>query len=255
MRDYDEAEKYLLASLEMKKELLDEPHLELALSYNHIGSLYQNKGDDEASIPFITKSLEQREAILGKNHVETMASTSNLARAYTHLGKFKEALPLYLSSFSTVSALFGDEHHYYAAIANSLGMTYFNVGNIQKAKIYLSKSVEVNKKLFPETDRRIAISLMNLAKVLVSEENHLEAIDLYENANKVLHSAEKKDDRLISQCQQALGECSLALGNYSTAIEYLEMALMKNQSSNDVSQETISKINGALEKAYLATNN
>ncbi|WP_373494708.1 tetratricopeptide repeat protein [Aquiflexum sp.] len=255
MGDYNEAEKYLLASLEMKKELFVEPHLELALSYNHIGSLYQNKGDDEASIPYIKKSLEQREAILGRNHVETMASMSNLARAYTHLGKFEEALPLYIASFSMISDLFGDEHYYYAAVANSLGMTYFNLGNLPEAKFYLSQSVEVNKKLFPEIDKRNAISLMNLAKVLASEENHLEAIDSYEKAYKILNSAEKKDDRLISQCQQAIGECSLALGNYSTAIEYLEMALLNNQSSEDVSQETISKINSSLEKAYLATNN
>ncbi|WP_194778011.1 serine/threonine-protein kinase [Pararhodonellum marinum] len=255
MQKYDEAEKYLLASLEMKKELFAEPHLELALSYNHIGSLYQNKGDAEASIPYIKKSMEQREAILGKNHVETMASVSNLARAYFHLGKFDEALPLYLSSFSTISGLFGEEHYYYASVANSLGMTYFNLGNIQEAKNYLSLSAEVNKKLFPETDKRNAISLMNLAKVLAAEENHLEAINCYKTAYKILDSAEKKDDRLISQCQQALGECSLALGNYSTAIEYLEMALLNSQSSDDVSQETISEINGSLEKAYLAINN
>lgn len=255
MEDYDEAEKYLLASLEMKKKLFDEPHLELALSYNHIGSLYQNKGDDEASIPYIRKSLEQREAILGKNHVETMASVSNLARAYSNLGKFEEALPLYIASFSTISSLFGDEHYYYSYVANSLGMTYFNLGNFAEAKFYLSKSVEVNKKLFPENDKRNAVIMMNLAKVFVSEENHLEAIDFYEKAHRILNSAEKKDDRLITQCQQALGECSLALGNYSTAIEYLEIALLNNQSSDEVSQETISKINSSLEKAYLATNN
>jgi eukaryotic-like serine/threonine-protein kinase len=255
MQEYDDAEKYLLASLEMKKKLFDEPHLELALSYNHIGSLYQNKGDDEASIPYIRKSLEQREAILGKNHVETMASVSNLARAYSNLGKFEEALPLYIASFSTISALFGDEHYYYSYVANSLGMTYFNLGNFEEAKFYLSKSVEVNKKLFPENDKRNAVIMMNLAKVFVSEENHLEAIASYEKAHRILNSAEKKDDRLITQCQQALGECSLALGNYSTAIEYLEMALLNNQSSDDVSQETISKINSSLEKAYLATNN
>ncbi|WP_373521681.1 tetratricopeptide repeat protein [Aquiflexum sp.] len=255
MEDYDEAEKYLLASLEMKKELFDEPHLELALSYNHIGSLYQNKGDDEASIPYIKKSLEQREAILGMNHVETMASVSNLARAYSNLGKFEEALPLYKASFSTISALFGDDHYYYGFVANSLGMTYFNLGDLQEAKFYLSKSAEVNKKLFPENDKRNAVIMMNLAKVFVSEENHLEAIDTFEEAYKILNSADKKDDRLISQCQQALGECSLALGNYSTAIEYLEMALLNNQSTDGVSQETISKINSSLEKAYLAINN
>lgn len=255
LQDYEEAEKYLLASLDMKKALFDEPHLELALSYNHLGSLYQNKGDDEASIPYIIKSLEQREAILGLHHVETIASMSNLARAYSHLGKFEEALPLYKSSFSVISDLFGDEHYYYAATANSLGMTYFNLGNFREAKIYLTESFEVSQKLFPETDRRNAISMMNLAKVYVSEESHLPAIDLYERAYDILNSVGSKDDRLLSQCQQALGECSLALGNYSTAIEYLEMALLNNQSSDDVSQETISKINDALSKAYLATHN
>lgn len=255
MQEYDEAEKYLLASLEMKKELFDEPHLELALSYNHIGSLYQNKGDDEASIPYIKKSLEQREAILGMNHVETMASVSNLARAFSNLGKFEEALPLYISSFSTISALFGDEHYYYGFVANSLGMTYFNLGNLPEAKFYLSKSAEVNKRLFPENDKRNAQIMMNLAKVFVSENSHLEALNSYEKAYKILNSAEQKDDSLISQCQQALGECSLALGNYSTAIEYLEMALLNNQSSDKDSQETISKINSSLEKAYLATSN
>ncbi|WP_291785370.1 serine/threonine-protein kinase [Cecembia sp.] len=255
MQEYDDAEKYLLASLEMKKELFEEPHLELALSYNHIGSLYQNKGDVEASIPYIRKSLEQRDAILGENHVETMASVSNLARAYYQLGRFEEALPLYISSFSVVSDLFGEEHYYYSATANTLGMTYFNLGNIQEAKIYLSKSVEVNKKLFPETDRRNATSMMNLAKVFASEGNHLNAVELYQKAYKIFKETEKNDLQLISQCQQALGECSLALGNYSTAIEYLEMALLNNQSFDNISQETISKINVSLEKAYLAMNN
>jgi tetratricopeptide (TPR) repeat protein len=255
MQNYDEAEKYLLAALEMKKELFEEPHLELALSFNHIGSLYQNKGDVEASIPYIKKSLEQREAILGQKHVETMASVSNLARAYYQLGRFEEALPLYISSFSVVSDLFGEEHYYYSATANTLGMTYFNMGNFQEAKFYLSKCVEVNKKLFPETDRRNGISMMNLAKVFASEGKHLMAIDNYQKALNIFKETEENDLLLISQCQQALGECSLALGNYSTAIEYLEMALLNNQSSDDVSEETISKINDSLERAYLATNN
>lgn len=244
--DYKRAEEYLMKALEMKKELFEEPHLEIAYTYNHLGSLYQNLKMDSVALGYIEKSLEQRRAILGEYHVETMASMANYARTLVRLEKPLDAIPIYERALTITDSLVGKGHYYYWALTGSIGAAYFQAGDNEKAKANFQMAYKNYLELLPAEDPRIASALSSLGKVAMRENNPEEGKMYFQQALELREAAYPKGHPQIAQSQQALGECLLAIGDYSTAIEYLKMALESFNSNPDTSESTLSEVNSSL---------
>lgn len=244
--DYEKAEKFLLEALEMKKELFDEPHLEIAYTYNHLGSLYQSMGKDSLALNYIKMSLNQRTAILGEYHVESMASMANYARTLVRLGLPLEAIPIYEKTLIITESLVGKSHYYYWALTGSLATAQFEAGIFDQAELNYQSANEHLKNVLTENDPRRASSLVGLGNIKMQEKNFESAKGYFHEALQIRESAFPKGHPQIAQSQQALGECLLAIGDYSTAIEYLEMALETFTANSDISEVTINEVNSKL---------
>lgn len=244
--DYEKAENYLLQSLEMKKELFDEPHLEIAYTYNHLGSLYQSMGQDSIALGYIEKSLDQRQSILGEFHVETMASMANYARTLVRLGLPLDAIPIYHKTLIITDSLVGKSHFYFWALTGSLGTAQFEAGLYEQAAANFQLAYDHYLELLPEGDPRQASPLNGLGKIKMQEKNYQLARTYFSEALTIREEAYPKGHPQIAQSQQALGECLLAIGDYSTAIEYLELALESYSSNPETAVATIEEVNSKL---------
>jgi len=251
----DSAKKYLTESLEMKRQLFDEPHLEIAYTYNFFGSFYQDIGDYEQALDYVRKSLEQRQAILGDYHVEIVASLGNMGRTYIGLDKPEEAVPYYQSAISIIDSIFGTSHYYYGALKGSLGNAYYAAGDLKNAREVFEISLKVFDELLSERDPRKASPRINLGKIAMDENRYEDAKRFFQESLKIRQDLLPDGHIQIAQSQQALGGCLLAMGDFSTAIDFLEDALVTFQADSDSNSKEISKVNSQLAKAYLQIGN
>lgn len=239
---YEEAEKYLLESLEMKRKLYKVPHLEIAFTLNHLGSLRQNVGDWRGSISYIRESLRQRRAIVGPVHIESIASQSNLARAYSNLNLLDSAIMIYDDALSKIRVVFPHGHYYVAAITQSLGQAYFNNNDLPQAEKLFQESIAMQEKLLPEDDVNRAFALMGLGKTLMKKGDYQGAENLFRPAFDLRNKYLPEGHELVAVSQQALGKCSLAMKNYPTAIALLEGAYSSLKKHPDKYKEELNNL-------------
>ncbi len=127
MRNYQESLDFYTRSLEMKRALLKEPNTQIALTLNHLASLYHDQFKFDEGIPYALESYRQRLAIFGPVNVETIASQSNLARLYSGAKRNEEALRIRRELLAPIKQIFGDQLHPYVMaqkqnIATLLGL-------------------------------------------------------------------------------------------------------------------------------------
>ena len=71
---------------------LDEDHIDLATSYNNIGSLYSKKGRYNKALKYHNKALEIRKTRLGEQSIEVAYSYNNIGVALYYIGAYDNAL-------------------------------------------------------------------------------------------------------------------------------------------------------------------
>ena len=75
--DLEKANEYYQLALEIRKQQLGPNHVDVAMSYNNLGSVYQDTGDLEKAKEYHQLALEIRKQQLGPNHVDVAASYNN----------------------------------------------------------------------------------------------------------------------------------------------------------------------------------
>jgi len=89
--EYDAAREAYRRSLEVKRGLYGERHLEVAYTLSNLGSVDGDVGLRESAINYYSAALVIFEETLGPQHFNTGALLSNLANAYARAGQWHEA--------------------------------------------------------------------------------------------------------------------------------------------------------------------
>ncbi len=149
--NYLVAEKYLMKSYDIRKNLFGDSHIITSIAINNLGHLYELMGSinpiyyDKAEILF-TKNLEIRKNmsvtnLLGENHYYYAQALNNLAFVQMKLKKFNEAEINYLEAIRLRKKIFGINHPEYL---NSVD-NYIEMLNLKKAS---KEEIELAKKTY-----------------------------------------------------------------------------------------------------------
>ena len=98
MGNYDKAVEYCLKALEIDKILLGTEHRDIAISYNHLGYLYEHKGDYDNALLYYLKALEIRKKVLGVKHPNTAWSYYSIGNVYYYMGDSDKALDYFIKA-------------------------------------------------------------------------------------------------------------------------------------------------------------
>ena len=91
-QDYENSLKYFQESLSIRKKILGENHIDIAMNYNNLGGFYKSFGKYDEALYFYQKSLYIIEKTLGKEHKTTATTYHNIGRLYHILGDYPKAL-------------------------------------------------------------------------------------------------------------------------------------------------------------------
>ena len=126
MGNLHKAEEFYLKSLKIYENLFGENHSDVAMSYNNLGNLYDNKGNLSKAEEFYLKSLKIYENLFGENHSDVAKSYNNLGSLYDNMGNLPKAEEFLLKSLKIRQNLLGENH---SDVANVL----------QKFRTFISK--------------------------------------------------------------------------------------------------------------------
>ena len=80
--DLEKAKEYYEWALKIQKQQLGTNHVDVASSYNNLGTVYSKTGDLEKAEEYYEWALEIKKEQLGANHVSVATSYSNLGTVY-----------------------------------------------------------------------------------------------------------------------------------------------------------------------------
>lgn len=92
---FDEAEPFLLLSLDIRKEFLESKHPLMANTLSNLGTLYREQLRYQKAEPLLERSLRIREENLQPDDPDLARALNNLALLYWNMGRYKAAEPLF----------------------------------------------------------------------------------------------------------------------------------------------------------------
>ncbi len=236
--DYEKAEEYSEKCLALAESLRNskEPVGDLPDSYGvatalfNLGRVNMWKGDYGNAVANLQRSLATWEDLnrggsLYKAHI---ANTSiYLGIAFQRGGDHVKGLS-YLDKAAEIAKSSADKDKLATAFAN-IGVLYMEQGDYSKASEFYDQSLtiftEVNNK------REIARTLMNIGVINQRVRNYDSALDRFQEALRRAEEIAASD--IAVAAQEGLGTVCYEQGRYKAALEWLDKAWSKTQTTGD----------------------
>lgn len=209
MGQYNLAEQYGLAALEMRKSNPSDLS-GMGTSYNNIGVLYKDEGKYTESEDYLQKSMDMIQKAEGSGNTYAIVM-NNLAILYQNTGKYKDAEQLMMKALSLASKDMKEKDANYVRMKINLALLYQLQEKYADAeKIYL-EAIEIKKKRLGTKSPDYAVLLQHIA-------------DLYQ-LRKDYTKAESNLNEAIGIFKQKFGDNapSTAEARYDLARLYQEM--------------------------------
>jgi tetratricopeptide (TPR) repeat protein len=158
----DRALEFQLKALEIREQVLDKNHPDLAISYDNLSKIYKDLGQLERGLEFQLKAVEIREQVLDKNHPDIAQSYNNLSLIYKDLGQLERALEFQLKAVKIREQVLDKNHPSLATSYNNLSSIYKDLGQLERARPYAQKAVAIMASLFPQGHPNLDIFRKNL---------------------------------------------------------------------------------------------
>jgi len=139
--------------------------LDLALLYNGIGWVYDDKGDYEEALYYLKKSMTIYEKVYGTNDVDTATTYNNIGMVYNKKGDYEETLNFDEKCKTIREKVLDTNHVDTGSTYNNIGLVYDRKGDYEDALYYLRKSMTIYEKVHGTNHVNTAATYCNIGKV------------------------------------------------------------------------------------------
>ncbi|MBF0609182.1 MAG: tetratricopeptide repeat protein [Magnetococcales bacterium] len=212
-------------SLAIRLEVYGKKHLDVATSYNSIGSAWDMLGDSRQAIKFFEKAIEIINVVYGETHPDVATSYNNIGEAWRALGDYRQAIGFYEKAIEIIKAVYGERHQYVAASYNNIGLALRALGEARQAMVFYEKALAIQLEIYGEKHPDVAQTYNNIGVALGSLGEASQAIVFNEKslAIKLEIYGEKHPD--VAQSYNNIGMIRYMLGETRQAIALVEKAI------------------------------
>ncbi len=222
---YDKALEISLQLMHFCEDLYGIEHPYTASSYNNIGVVYKNKGDDDRALWYYFKDLAISEKLLGKDHPDTAKSYNNIGIVYSDKGDYDGALEYYLKALAIKEKVLGKDHPDVAGSYNNIGTVYSDKGDYDKALEYYLKALAISEKVLGKDHPHTATSYNNIGVVYDDKGDYDGALEYYLKALAIQEKVLGKDHPDTARSYNNIGNVYSGKVDYDRALEYHLKAL------------------------------
>lgn len=165
-RDYDEAERLFLRSLQIREATLGHDHASLVQTINGLATVHYARGETDAAEPLFLRALSITERRLGPQHPDIVTSLNSLARIAFKRSDYAAAGPLLERLLTVKETTLGPDHAEAAPILSSLVKVRVAEGALDEAERLARRVVAIRENEQPRGDLIVATAMESLADVL-----------------------------------------------------------------------------------------
>jgi CHAT domain-containing protein/tetratricopeptide (TPR) repeat protein len=177
-----------------------------ATALNHLGWLYQSRGDGDAAERLYRQALAIRCPEQGDAHPNVATSLNNLALLYQARGDCAEAEALHRQALESRRAVLGQGHPLVATSLNNLASMYFARGDPAAAESLLRLALEAFRRTLGAEHPEVATCLDNLAKACHALGDRAAAAEWAGQADQVRRAGAGKDYPRIADTLNLVAE-------------------------------------------------
>ncbi len=196
---YAEALEYYQTCAKLAQEQFGDESVELAASYNDMGTAYYDLGQYADALACCAKALAIREPVLGREHPDTAQSYDDIGLVYQSQGDEEKALGYLAKALTIREKLLGEEHVLTAESYHHRGGLCCAQGEYAEALSYHQKALAIREKLLGSGHPDTAESYAHLGLVYLAQGDKQKALTYL--------------DQALSMLQKTLGE------NHPTTIQ------------------------------------
>ncbi len=211
--NYEKSIEYRRIILEIENRIGHK--LDIAYSYEMIGSYSRNLGDFETAFEYYDKSYSINKEYADKNRLSLV--TGHMGSAHLKMGNLEQALNLFKESLSLLDEVGMINNT--SIVLGWAGDAYRLKGEFEEALNHYQKSFDVIKTWYEFNPTRLN-SLYNLGNIHQHLRHYDTAIDYYNQS--LMGFQENSNDNGIAQVLYSLVSLSLELDNMEEANEYFE---------------------------------
>jgi serine/threonine protein kinase/tetratricopeptide (TPR) repeat protein len=163
---FDQATSLMEQSLETRRGVLGNEHIDVIDSLNSLAVLLYSKGRYQEAERHFRETLRVCQALFGEDGPEVANCQNNLAMTLKAQNKLEEAEPLYRRALEIRREHLGDKSPEVAQSLNNLGMFLYARKQYDEAEPLLREALAMNRKLLGEEHPEISANLSNLGLVL-----------------------------------------------------------------------------------------
>ena len=236
--DYETAIRFIEKGLEMEKRIYPTEHPILASSYNNLGVMYDVMGNGNRALEYYSQSLAIRKKLLGEKHSMVGQSYHNMGVVHQEFGDLSQAVANYTKSLYIFQEHFGGPYHEeIGTIYENMGNAMFSLKNFRESQLYLEKSLNIYREIFPTDNPSIGKNLQSLGEVH-AELSEFETAHRYLNQAESIYKGVRPDFHLLASLNKVRGELALFEKKPFEAKQFFRQALeIKKKNSSSLSPD------------------
>lgn len=140
--------------------------VELALTHNEMGSVWQDLGDHATALDHFRPALAGLRQALGDDHEDVTLMVNNLGLLLYRLGEYEEAERLLREALRGVDRQFGRASGEATAVMSNLALCLHETGRYEQAEPLYREALDLRRQVFGNEHTHVSSSLHNLAHLL-----------------------------------------------------------------------------------------
>lgn len=221
--EMEEGEEGLLRleqALEMRRQLFDEPHAEIALSLHNL-AWYHSRGDLAIAEQYAVETVAMREAVFGRVHPRVASSVSLLSRIYQSQDRWDDAEREAQKSVDIAEQIFDTGHPDLSFAMYELASVLRDKGSLADARELFATIVDWERVSLGEMSYDYGMSLKAYADVLVRLGDHMTAEPILRQSMTIFEAGPRSAKRAWHTAAVTLANVLTDTGRYDEAAELL----------------------------------
>ncbi|MCB1033078.1 MAG: serine/threonine protein kinase [Acidobacteria bacterium] len=223
--DLEGAEARLRRSLDFQRQSSGPDSLSVANASKVLGLVLAEQGRCDAALPFFEDALRIHEGRAGVDSLQASNLRQNLAVCRYELGDLDGAESLFREDLATVEGKLGGPSADTLALRHNLASLVHERGDAIGAERELRQLRRLETKLLSPSHKLKALTEIELARTLISQQRYREALDLLRPDLRFLEDTFGPQGQYVDLCLLSLAQAHRGLGERKEARSLYRRAL------------------------------
>jgi len=219
--------------LDLAKRTFEDDENQLALSFEKLGQLLDQKGDRAAAKPYLLKAHFVLEKAKTPDQRALFRSARRLAYLCVNLGQAEEAITFYEKAIAAGTQLDDLPYADLGTMLNNVALIFRKSGRQKAAEPYYLKALQIYERQLGPEHPDVASVLNNLAVFYTNERRYSEAEKTHLRALAIREKAHPSTHPDIAQSKCNLAVVYHSRGDYAKAAELYRASLKSWEEATD----------------------